>query len=347
MTLIPDLTRMSFLHDNLSISTGPLKPPTTLLSLALLISLPALAIAVFRRWPVIAFALLFFLASHLIESTVVPLDLMYEHRTYLASYGLLMAGILTLHHVISSKRLRVTLGIVTILLLGGLLAMRSGMWSDEKRLHEYLHHLNPGSDQIASQLADIYMRHSRPDLAISALSTSDSPGRQAQRLYIKCRTTGALDHDDIRLLQANLGVTAPNYLLTGLIQLAGLGLDNQCRYDMNVYADLLTSALARPLHNTDRYRLLLYRAQLQHASGRLGDALVSLAEAHKAWQIRPEPLLLAAEWLARAGRIPEARTYYNDAKALARLQHIDAQSAEEQIEHLLDKAGTKPPVGSK
>jgi len=40
-----------------------------------------------RRTPLLAFGLLWFLAAHLLESTVLPLELYFEHRNYLASLG--------------------------------------------------------------------------------------------------------------------------------------------------------------------------------------------------------------------------------------------------------------------
>ncbi len=38
----------------------------------------------------VTFGLLWFLAAHLMESTVLPLELVFEHRNYLAAYGLLL-----------------------------------------------------------------------------------------------------------------------------------------------------------------------------------------------------------------------------------------------------------------
>jgi hypothetical protein len=51
--------------------------------LALLIA----AISWRRRFPLAAFAVLWFFAGHLIESTVVPLELYFEHRNYLPIIG--------------------------------------------------------------------------------------------------------------------------------------------------------------------------------------------------------------------------------------------------------------------
>ncbi len=39
----------------------------------------------FKKYPLISFAILFYLLNHLIESTIIPLELVYEHRNYLPS----------------------------------------------------------------------------------------------------------------------------------------------------------------------------------------------------------------------------------------------------------------------
>ncbi len=67
-------------NDSYVASTGLLSPPTTLLCLFAIAALLAWAWKLRKRHPVVAVALLFFFAGHLLESTVVPLELYYEHR---------------------------------------------------------------------------------------------------------------------------------------------------------------------------------------------------------------------------------------------------------------------------
>ena len=45
-----------------------------------------------RRAPLIALGIAFFFAAHLMESTIFPLEIMFEHRNYLASYGVFLCG---------------------------------------------------------------------------------------------------------------------------------------------------------------------------------------------------------------------------------------------------------------
>jgi hypothetical protein len=60
----------------------------TLLSFIVLLSLIVLAILSFKRYRIISFGIFWFFLTLLIESSFIPLnDLIFEHRTYLPSFG--------------------------------------------------------------------------------------------------------------------------------------------------------------------------------------------------------------------------------------------------------------------
>jgi Flp pilus assembly protein TadD len=106
------------------LSTSLLDPPTTALSgLAILI-----ATLLGARWtrtrPLEGFAVLWFLANLVIESSFIPLDLVYEHRIYLPSTLLLAVGVARVHDLIPSAVLRVGVGLI--------LAVGLGYWSHER-----------------------------------------------------------------------------------------------------------------------------------------------------------------------------------------------------------------------
>jgi hypothetical protein len=88
---LPDTRDLVFYHDNYRHSQGLLDPPATLLAILGLAVLAAVAWALRRRLPLVSFGIAFFFAGHLLESTVVDLELMFEHRNYLPSFGLLLA----------------------------------------------------------------------------------------------------------------------------------------------------------------------------------------------------------------------------------------------------------------
>lgn len=89
--LVPYTPGMGLYTDAFPVSTGLLSPPTTLLSIAILAALTLAAIACRGRCPSVLAGWLFFLLAHAVESTFLPIEMYYEHRNYLPSFGLLLA----------------------------------------------------------------------------------------------------------------------------------------------------------------------------------------------------------------------------------------------------------------
>lgn len=90
-TVFPHSNDLSFYHDDFVISQGWLKPSTTLAGALCLLALAATCITVRRRLPLVSLGLALFFACQALTGTVIPLELIYEHRNYFASYGLMLA----------------------------------------------------------------------------------------------------------------------------------------------------------------------------------------------------------------------------------------------------------------
>jgi len=140
LILYPASFRFTLLHD-FELSKSLLTPWTTLPAIVGLIMLVLVAIIVTRRKPLIAYAVYFFLLNHLIESSFIPLELVFEHRNYLPSTFLfvpLAVGIVFLldyfayHKVIQSL---IVLGVVFLIAAQGhTVYYRNSIWVDELRL---------------------------------------------------------------------------------------------------------------------------------------------------------------------------------------------------------------------
>ncbi len=90
-TLLPTPDALSFYHDDFRVSTGLLTPWTTLASMLFLAGLIALMLWLRSRLPLAALGIALFLGCQLLTGTIIPLELIYEHRNYFASFGLLLA----------------------------------------------------------------------------------------------------------------------------------------------------------------------------------------------------------------------------------------------------------------
>ncbi len=187
-TIFPTPRGLSFYHDDFDVSDGLLTPWTTLASIACLVGLIVAAIWLRRRRPLAALGISLFLASHLLTGTILPLELIYEHRNYFASLGLLLAimpsmvprsialpgsgvAVAGLTDALASQRfaarLRYGLSLLPLLLLMAwwlwLTTMTAYAWGDPLRLARELASRAPESPRAQYELGRTYIIYSRYD----------------------------------------------------------------------------------------------------------------------------------------------------------------------------------------
>ena len=80
----PIVDRFSISHD-FTISTSFISPWTTLPSIFMVFLMIGLALWRIKKNPLLSFAVLFFFGNHIIESSIIPLEMVFEHRNYLPS----------------------------------------------------------------------------------------------------------------------------------------------------------------------------------------------------------------------------------------------------------------------
>ena len=83
LLLLPQPISHGLFHEEFEASNGLISPPSTLVSIVLVAAVACTGWFFRHRRPVIAFAIGFFLVGHSLESSVVPLELYFEHRNYL------------------------------------------------------------------------------------------------------------------------------------------------------------------------------------------------------------------------------------------------------------------------
>jgi len=137
--LVPNILDMGFFQDDIPLSRGMLSPFTTLLALVAWAVVLGACLLWHKRYPLLAFAFLFYLVAHSMESTVLPLEMVFEHRNYLPSVGFaVLAAVGIIRCVARFKRLRlrtVVSGVLGILVV--LLAVRTNVWRDEMTLARF------------------------------------------------------------------------------------------------------------------------------------------------------------------------------------------------------------------
>jgi tetratricopeptide (TPR) repeat protein len=161
LLLWPAPWRLNIAHD-FPISHSLLDPPSTLVAGLFLSGLLVLALLLARRERVVSFGILWFFANLVLESTVFPLELAFEHRIYLPSVGFaLIVAELASRGFARRPRLVAVLGCA---LLGGLVwgtQARNAIWSDEVTFWSDAAAKSPEFPRTHNNLGVAYMRAGR------------------------------------------------------------------------------------------------------------------------------------------------------------------------------------------
>jgi len=176
LLLLPLPRFLNLEHDPV-ISTSLFKPFTTFTSLLFLMIIIIYAWRIRKRYPLVTFAVYWFFINLLIESSVVPLELEFEHRLYLPSVGfylvfalLVVKGALLLLPVISDERnfrvLTVSLFIIAMSGLSLLTFKRNMVWQDTVTLYRDCVQKSPEKPRAHSNLAQALCSHEKYEEAI-------------------------------------------------------------------------------------------------------------------------------------------------------------------------------------
>lgn len=152
--------RLSIEHD-IALSTSTLDPWSTLPSMLAVFLLIALAAKKYRSWPFLSFGVLFFFLNHLIESTIIPLELVFEHRNYIPSmflFVMVASGLCAMLDYCRLHRRRMypifaTFIVLLILCLGAGTYVRNMAWESPGALWSDAVRKAPSSGRALAYLA--------------------------------------------------------------------------------------------------------------------------------------------------------------------------------------------------
>lgn len=146
LILLPRLEALGLHHDDIALSFGLFEPWTTLPAWMGLAGLTWLVWRARARAPLLSFGIAWFLIGHLLESTVLPLEIAHEHRNYVPLFGILLALVWALTQTLAVSGPRKTLGVTLAVGAMGfcvfVTALRAHQFGEETRRTqiEVLHH---------------------------------------------------------------------------------------------------------------------------------------------------------------------------------------------------------------
>ncbi len=320
MIISPDLSLMSIYHDDFPIQHS--LDPLILFYLALFVIAIIAAFFFRRKYPLASLGILWFFISHLLESTFIALELVFEHRNYLAIAGLSLISAEIIGYSLSNK---VKKSVRTALLAGVTLfctflifltALRVDTWSTHEKLFLTLEQYHPNSPRILMELINIDIQKKQYHLAkrkierIARLRTKSAEA-DIMHLIIDCQK-GIPSETNLRTARNKLqGKSSDIGPATELLKNLGmLSANRNCNsYSTEQILSLIQTALKHPsIIRSGKKRLLLYMTvgRLYAETGQIEKAARNYLRAYKAQPGELDPLLSKAYLELNSGLLDEA-----------------------------------------
>ncbi len=166
LLFLPAAGELALYYDDIQISRNIFDPATTLLSVLGLLSIVCFAVINRRRWPMLSFAVLWFLAAHAMESTFILLELVHPHRNYVAYVGPLIA-LFWLLFGFKHVRPAIVRGAVVVVItaFSATTLARVTQWADIFTLAKYEVYHRPQSARANYEMGRAYFLASRLNIS--------------------------------------------------------------------------------------------------------------------------------------------------------------------------------------
>ncbi|WP_101757760.1 tetratricopeptide repeat protein [Oceanicoccus sp. KOV_DT_Chl] len=131
--VIPNISQYSLHHDDFRFSTELFKPVSTVISIVGLALLVLAAIVCRKKFVWLGFGISFFIIGHSLESSFIPLEIMYEHRNYLPSVGIVLIVVMLVaellkRNLITSQRV-ILIALPLLMFTASMTFLRAAEWS--------------------------------------------------------------------------------------------------------------------------------------------------------------------------------------------------------------------------
>lgn len=289
LLFLPLLRRMTIYHDGHWLAT--IDNPFAYIALLSLACIGVLALLLRRKEPLLGFGIALFLASHIIESTIIPLELVFEHRNYMGAGGLFIAayGLLQKisfnHRSPGRKYAAVFVTVAAFIILTLLLTIRAWTWSDNRKvvmiaLEEHPVSLRAHVDAANYALQDNNSTHAAEILRNATRIAPHDAGAYLHLYTLKCEGTLSEELDQ-KIRSATRQRLVSPYAVNAFQNIGRLSTNDKCKNIKPEEAlDIIRNGLVNPtLRPRFRYHLLLSAADLLASQENYPQALEYISSA--------------------------------------------------------------------
>lgn len=316
--LLPSQGKMGFFHDDFQHSTSLIQPVTTILSASLLLVLGAVAFKLRQRLPLFTFGIAFFFVGHALESSIFALELMFEHRNHLPSFGIAIAVIAALQAAVSNRKGLLAFVVVGLVAFSFLTWQRSITWSSPATMYEFMYRVHPESPRLNLTFANFQTRAENYAEARNSLARIQTGlGPTVHSLFLDCLEHGKVSEQRVRGVSSQDGGWVDSHVTSSIEILVRSNGEGRCVIPHAAVVELVDHLLGLPARTRlDRRSLYLSRARLLESQNDIDGAVYAFSSAHDMQPDNALGLYLAANTLANHGRLDEAATFLSAAYAV-------------------------------
>jgi hypothetical protein len=331
--VLPRPNAFGLFFDDYKISTGLLSPVSTLICTLIIIGLFVLAWVVRLKQPVLAFGILWFFAGHALESTIIPLELYFEHRNYLASLGVIFAVcyyfLLFLNKTSTQtvKWVFVSLGIVYVSVVWFIAYQEASLWGNPAQQAIVWQSAHPQSKRANALASEVWLNLNQPLKADSYLQNIPSIDKKdsasyLMRLEIHCYSNHISSEEQAGILELLKQKKVDNAAVLSIKGIVSNQIAGNCQYLTANYIEQLLKLLlsitrsGRHLSHLVSTTSLFYAANNEYelAFKTLDSAIKKMPDATELrllkirWAIANKQLNDALNWIVEA-RNQKNRTF--------------------------------------
>ncbi len=320
LILLPQLSDMALFHDDFPI-TRTLNITTIFSGLTLLILIVS-AWLIRNKKPFLTFGVFWFFVAHLMESTIFNLEMVFEHRNYLASFGLMLVLAVSISQLTISNSIKYTICFFSVVILISMTSIRSNTWRNDALLYQVTMQDHPRSSRALSAYANILLNKNKFEEARKYLikSISIKPKEAGALLHLYATYCPEKNMPSELVEQARKLLSSYPISAYGIATINTLNIQKELGYctalSENTILSLINTAIN--YNNSGRNLELLYRLKAQALM--LTNDYESVSDSfNKAYQVKKNtaPLLELLLFQINSGLFVEAQ------KTITRLREID------------------------
>lgn len=343
---LPRPEKFGLFHDDFPISTH-LFEPTTIFAITVIAMLLISATIFVKRAPTYGFAVFWFFGGHALESTIIGLELYFEHRNYLPMIGPLFLGVVVIARLTRKAQSRLThllpyAGAATLILLVIMTYQETALWGDPYRQAVTWAQEKPLSRRAQHQAASIMIVHGEHDRAADIYAKLVRLRPLEGDNYVSWLGLGCRD-ETVKLPEFEIVIDqlrhSKNYnsAILALNRIVTLHEDGRCEHiERRQIFRLVHAMIENPNFHNHLGILYAFEGRLHAAAGWLDGAMHSLDKSfvYSTPFDRVDITLLQVKFLASAGLYDDAMDYINKARIEMRKGAFSHFLYEDAVEHL-------------